>query len=225
MIEYCKIHTLFKRDENLRIIEGEWSLPEIQYLAGSKWQLTEKVDGQNIRVQYKDGVVTIGGRTKDAEFRDDFAQAMNSKFQDESMLQALQKVSKGSEMVLFGEGFGPGIHGGGKYTDEYQFILFDVYVPTVRDPSTGTYVDGWWLHRNNCADVAHKLGLDIVPMIGEFTLYEAIEMVRSGFKSQWGDFCAEGIVAKTPVELFTRKGERLLTKIKHKDFLNTNTGE
>lgn len=222
MREYCKIHTLFKRDERLRIIEGDWTLPEIKYLADNKWSLTEKVDGQNIRVHFKDGVVTIGGRTKDAEFRDDFIGRITDKFNADVMIASLTKMAKGGEIILFGEGYGPNISGGGKYTDTHDFVLFDVYVPTIRDPETGTYVDGWWLHRGNCEDVAGKLGIDIVPLIGEYTLHEAIEMVRAGFKSKWGDFYAEGIVAKTPVELFTRKGERLLTKIKHKDFLNVS---
>jgi len=48
---------------------------------------------------------------------------------------------------------------------------------------------------------------------------EAIEMVRNGFNSQWGNFMAEGIVARPKVELKTRKGERLITKIKHRDFI------
>lgn len=222
MEEYCKIHTLFKRDERLRIIEGQWTLPEIEYLAGNKWLLTEKVDGTNVRVAFKDGEVSITGRTKDADFREDFRNTLNDKFNNDSMLSAVHKASKGNEIILFGEGFGPGINGGGKYTQNYDFVLFDVYVPTIRNPHEGTYVDGWWLHRNNCEDVASKLGLNIVPLVGEFTLFEAIEMVKAGFKSSWGDFWAEGIVAKTPVELFTRKGERLLTKIKHKDFLNVS---
>lgn len=217
MREYCKIHTLFKRDEHLRIIEGDWTLPEIEYLAGSKWSLTEKVDGTNLRIGYSNGKVNVCGRTKDADLREDFLDAIVDKF--EPLIPKLEKVGKGGEIILFGEGVGPGIESGGKYALSYDFVLFDVYVPTTRSPETGTYVDGWWLHRHNCEDVAAKLDLDIVPLIGDYTLYEAIDMVKSGFVSQWGGFYAEGIVAKTPVELFTRKGERILTKIKHKDFL------
>lgn len=43
-------------------------------------------------------------------------------------------------------------------------------------------------------------------------------MTRKGIKSQWGDFIAEGIVARPATELLTRNGERIITKIKHKDF-------
>lgn len=54
--------------------------------------------------------------------------------------------------------------------------------------------------------------------IGEGTLTDAVEMARKGFKSKWGDFMAEGLVAIPKTELKTRKGERIITKIKYKDF-------
>ncbi|MBS1722644.1 MAG: hypothetical protein JSS66_06495 [Armatimonadetes bacterium] len=218
--EYSKIHTLFQRDEQNKVIFGKWSLPEIEHLACCKWLLSEKLDGQNIRVEYKDGQVDITGRTKDAVFSVDMDAALKAIFDTPTMLSALEKTFKGGEAVLYGEGIGPGICGGGKYAQQHTFVLFDVYVPTLRNPSAGTYVDGWWLHRHNCEDVANKLGLEIVPGLGLHTLYDAIKLVKAGFKSQWGNFFAEGIVAKTPTELYSRKGERILTKIKHKDFLN-----
>jgi hypothetical protein len=41
---------------------------------------------------------------------------------------------------------------------------------------------------------------------------------EEGFKSHWGDFIAEGIVARPKVELKTRAGHRIITKLKYKDF-------
>jgi hypothetical protein len=41
---------------------------------------------------------------------------------------------------------------------------------------------------------------------------------RGGLKSQWGDFEAEGIVARPKVDLFDRGGNRIICKIKGKDF-------
>ena len=43
-------------------------------------------------------------------------------------------------------------------------------------------------------------------------------MTKKGFKSQWGDFKAEGIVARPNTELVGRDGKRIITKIKQKDF-------
>ena len=58
-----------------------------------------------------------------------------------------------------------------------------------------------------------------MPVIGEGTLEQAIAKTVKGFKSQWGDFIAEGIVARPKgVEIFTKKHNRIITKVKYADF-------
>jgi len=47
-------------------------------------------------------------------------------------------------------------------------------------------------------------------MIGEIQLH--------GVKSKFGTFFAEGVVGTPSVPLFTRSGERIIIKIKAKDF-------
>jgi hypothetical protein len=51
-----------------------------------------------------------------------------------------------------------------------------------------------------------------------WTLHDAVRMASAGFKSTWADFTAEGIVARPAVELQTRSGQRIIAKIKHRDF-------
>lgn len=44
MKEYHKIQTLFKRDmqnNGKRLLEGEWTLPEFEFLAGNQWVFTD----------------------------------------------------------------------------------------------------------------------------------------------------------------------------------------
>jgi len=67
-------------------------------------------------------------------------------------------------------------------------------------------------------DIGNKLNIDVVPIIGIGTLHRMIRMAQEGFKSTWGDFLAEGIVARPKIELKTRSGQRIITKIKYKDF-------
>jgi hypothetical protein len=43
-------------------------------------------------------------------------------------------------------------------------------------------------------------------------------MSRKGFNSQWGNFLAEGIVARPKTELKTRRDDRIITKVKQRDF-------
>ncbi len=57
-----------------------------------------------------------------------------------------------------------------------------------------------------------------MPIIGTGTLGDMVDNVKSGFNSQWGDFQAEGIIARPSIELKARNGGRIITKLKCKDF-------
>lgn len=116
------------------------------------------------------------------------------------------KLYPGALMCLYGKGYGLGIQSGGKYRKDVSFVMFDVKV------------GDWWLMRKDIEDVASKLAIDVAPIVGQGSLHEAVEYTKQGFKSQWGDFIAEGLVLRPQVPLFNRKGERLITKVKYKDF-------
>jgi hypothetical protein len=83
-------------------------------------------------------------------------------------------------------------------------------------------VGEWWLERHNVEDVAAKLGIRVVPIIGEGTIADMVEITRAGITSTWGNFAAEGIVARPKVELRTRNNSRIITKLKTRDFLLAN---
>jgi hypothetical protein len=207
MSEYHKIQSVFKRDMSSKhktLIDGAWTLPEFEYLARNDWTFTEKVDGTNIRVMFKDGGITYGGRTDDAQIPAQLVGRLNERF--------LPMAGKLGELfqdgvVLYGEGYGAKIQkGGGNYRSDQDFVLFDVRVGP------------WWLQRPDVNDVSQTLGIDVVPIIGEGTLHDAVDWARRGIKSRWGNFEAEGIVARPKTELNTRSGHRLIAKIKCRDF-------
>ena len=208
MSEYHKIQTIFKRDmasKRKTLMEGDWTLPEFEYLAGNAWTFTEKVDGTNIRVIFKDGAVAFGGRTEDADIPAPLLSRLNERFLP--LAKRLGEVFTDGAAVLYGEGYGAKIQkGGGNYRADQDFVLFDVRVGP------------WWLQRADVDDVAQELGLDVVPVIGEGTLHDAVALAKAGIRSTWGDFQAEGIVARPKVELNTRGGQRLIAKIKSRDF-------
>ena len=208
MSEYHKIQTLFKRDMSSKqktLIEGDWTLPEFEYLAGNVWTFTEKVDGTNIRVIFNDGRVTFGGRTDDAQIPAQLVTRLNERFLP--LAPKLGEVFTDGSAVLYGEGYGAKIQkGGGNYRADQDFVLFDVRVGP------------WWLQRADVENVAQRLGLDVVPVIGEGTLYAAVAQAKAGIQSTWGGFQAEGIVARPKTELNTQSGHRLIAKIKCRDF-------
>ena len=67
--------------------------------------------------------------------------------------------------------------------------------------------------------MAGKLGIEVVPEITRGTLREAVDMSSKAWVySQFGDFLAEGMVLRPSVELKSRAGHRIITKLKHRDF-------
>lgn len=199
---------MFKRnmESDRKIIFDSWSEPEVEYLKDNLWQFTEKVDGTNIRVDWDGKEVIFGGRTDNAQIPNGVINRLNELFYSTPAKKRLREVFPDGGVTLYGEGYGAKIQSGGNYKQEQDFVLFDVLV--------GDY----WLERHNVEDVASKLLLDVVPVVGSGTLYEAIELVKNGMQSKWGNFEAEGIVARPSVELTTRRGGRIIAKIKARDF-------
>jgi RNA ligase len=211
MRKYHKIDTVFKRDPNTKfrtVLMGDYSQDAFGYLADNEWVFTEKVDGTNIRVMVNSvivgGDIRFGGKTDDAQIPAFLVQKLQERFLPQ---RARLNEAFPDGGCLYGEGYGARIQkGGGNYRPDQDFVLFDVKVSE------------WWLDRSAVEDVAHKFGLDIVPILGQGPLADMIALVREGFPSTWGSFKAEGIVARPAVELKTRDGERIITKLKHKDF-------
>jgi ATP-dependent RNA circularization protein (DNA/RNA ligase family) len=202
MKEYHKIQSVFKRDERThKFIIGEYSLPEFGYLKNNIWVYTEKIDGTNIRVMWDGTQIRFGGKTDNAQT----PTFLLTKLQD---LFPADKFKDLPPLCLYGEGYGARIQkGGGNYIPNgCDFILIDVWV------------DDWWLERENIEDVASKLGIKVVPIIGKGNIATALSETQSGFSSTFGAFLAEGMVLKPQVELFNRKGNRIITKMKYKDF-------
>lgn len=213
MKEYPKIRSIFERDKKKKFIIGEWTAPEFEYLSVNTWVWTEKINGTNIRVKWWSQLdelddefpfVEFDGKTDNAQLHSSLVKKLQRTFVQERMLKAFPDPVN---VCLYGEGYGTNIEkGGGKYRPDVDFILFHVKI------------DEWWLRRNDVEDIARKLGIDVVPIIGEGTLWEAIDMVKRGFNSIFGDFLAEGMVLQPKVDLMMRDGKRVITKLKYKDF-------
>jgi hypothetical protein len=207
MKEYHKIQTVFFRNPETKfktLLEGSWAKPEFRVLSQIKWVFTEKIDGTNIRVTWDGENVKFGGKTDNAQ--------IPVRLLDELQLLFPVTKLKSAElppMTLYGEGYGVKIQkGGGNYiADGCSFILFDVFCGDL------------WLERVSVTDIAEKLSIGVVPVIDNGPLSDAIEIARWGFTSSFGDFKAEGLVMRPTVELMNRRGERVITKIKCKDFI------
>ena len=218
--EYQKINTLFLRDGHGVIIPNSFTCQEFEYLKDLKWEATEKIDGTNIRIELyfhaqQNGnpvecCMTIKGRTDAAQIPPHLLSKLNEIFGAVNWIELFPSVNLEETVVLYGEGYGCKIQKGGNYIkNDVGFILFDVKV------------GNWWLTRDSCEEIAGKLNIPIVPLIGYMTIPEAIEYVKRGFKSTIAEnkeYDAEGLVLKTQCGLRFRNCERIITKIKTCDF-------
>ena len=248
---YQKINTIFKRDmnpgkfHNCIMPEEGFTQPEFEYLRGCLFECTEKIDGTNMSVHLiplpplpetdydyfrnEDGTYSvkyvreIHGKTPNANIPVFLQAKMEELFPVEKLMTAFNrgvcyetmedaaKEYNSGRVIVFGEGYGAKIQkGGGNYiSNGVDFILFDVMVGDM------------YLLRESLEDIAVKLDVPIVPLIGYMTIDEAIEFVKKGFKSviaENKDYDAEGLVLKTPMGLLGRNGSRIITKIKTCDF-------
>jgi len=203
--EYHKIETLYERDEQTHRLKQPLVLKNPVYGLIKTCQFTEKIDGTNIRVIWKDGKLSFGGKSNNAMIHADLIKWM----QENVSVEKLREVFPDTEAVIYGEGYGAGIQKGGEYSPTKKLIVFDVLV-----------AGQWWLNWTNTCDVAGKLGLETVPYFGETTLEEMALKVRLGFQSSLGNgnAKAEGVVGRTLETLYDKKGARLIVKLKTKDF-------
>ena len=214
-MEYPKIETLYNRDEKtFKVKVDELRLPEFELI--KRWHITEKVDGTNVRVFWncETQTVTFGGRTDAAQMPVSLMTYLQGTFHPEMFSDFTANA------ILYGEGYGPKIQkGGGSYRNDVSFRLFDVSVGS------------WWLETDVVERVAERMGIATVPWLGVHKELprstQDLDFILGGNCSgssvtalqDGGSGCrAEGIVARTSPLLLTRSGQRLMWKLKYKDF-------
>lgn len=220
-LEYLKIYTLYEREADFKVDTTKLNKPEFGLI--KIWIVTEKINGRNTRITLlKSGEVIYGGKTDDADIPSTLLQYLIKTFTPEKMKQVFWLDENIPEQVtLYGEGYGSKMaSGSGIYRkdNDVSFRLFDCLVDT------------WWLESPNREDIASKLGIRCTPVLGFCTkLPETKEDILSYFKNNTSTVVQEeglhnnvkypeGIVARTEPLLFTRSGERLIWKLKIKDF-------
>lgn len=206
MREYHKIDGLYKREEGSKRLTNEYRNPVVEYLAENEWIFTEKIDGTNIRVHWDGHRVAIAGRTDRANIPAHLMAVLEEMFAGEANEQVFEEHFGDKTVTLYGEGYGVKIQNGGSYRDDVSFILFDVQVGEA------------WLSRENVECVAGYFGIDVVPVIMRGTIQQAVDFVRNRPKSTIGTAKMEGLVGRPAMELLTGNGNRVVVKIKVRDF-------
>jgi hypothetical protein len=225
-MEYPKTENLWVRDPETHLMSPANGYRHHGFEQVDSWLVLEKIDGMNMRViwdtVHEDVTLApaIYGRTDRAQIPGDLMAHMEATFTSEALIEAFGRFDDETDelllprhVVLFGEGYGPGIQQGGHYSDSKSFTLFDVVV-----------CDRWqdWAEVERIASV---LGVETPPVLGRgmdtYNVQNLVAMMMDGpvLPRQWG--CAtdtpEGIIARTDPYLFDGYGRRIMFKHKVRD--------
>jgi len=181
--------------------KDEFASEEFEYLFNNIWEWSEKLDGTNIRIYIKDDAITIAGRTDNSSIPQHLYTWINSWYQT-NKTELHKQFPKG--VIFYGEGVGKKIQSGGLFGEQH-FKLFDVLI------------GDFWLNKDIVTSLGKQFNLD-TPITWLGTMQEAINKVKTKPKSSFGDFDIEGYVGTPTYRLFNAKKERIITKIKVKDF-------
>ena len=166
--------------------------PNFHELLDVAWIWSEKFDGMSSGIHFhEDGSYTIFGRTKKTKFSAD---------QMDAMQDAVETYSKfaGSGLTLYGELVGPSLQGNPHRLYYHDFIPFDM-----------AYGKVFWDKGRLAEEVGGHRG-----EVRISTLRHALSMMI--YEEKPYSYYQEGFVG-TP-ELCNLKGERIITKLKWKDF-------
>jgi ATP-dependent RNA circularization protein (DNA/RNA ligase family) len=207
-MEYPKIETLYDRNEKFKVNPMLFRRPEFKIVRN--WEITEKIDGTNIRISWTAFTqqLRFDGRTDNAQIPANLFEYLSRTFKPEMFIDFQD------DTIIFGEGYGEKIQSGGNYRNGVSFRVFDVLVGK------------WWLEYESANEICSKMNVAMVPLIGtldEFPnsfaeLVDVIPRSEVALLEKNKELQAEGIVAKSSPMLFNRYGERVMWKLKFKDF-------
>lgn len=205
--EYEKIETVFVRDmDTKRLNESVYRNETVEFIKDLDWEFTEKIDGTNIRICWDGHKVQYFGRTDKAQIPSQLMNKLIEHFGGNVNEEMFEQKFGGMEVMLIGEGYGAKIQNGGAYREDNEFILFDVCI------------NGNYQPRESVNNIAKYFGIESVPVIFTGNLQKGIDYVKTKPNSTIGTAKMEGLVARPKVELKDRCGNRVIVKIKVRDF-------
>lgn len=226
---YPKIYAPFARNSaNDKYVDTKkWSKPEFETLKDIDWQWTAKADGTNIRVYWNGDKAEFFGHTDRSQLSEKTLKYLNSVFGTPEAESVFENLYGSRSVNVYGEFCSSEMNQSYGHPDGI-FYPFDV-----QDAENGQ----WW-NRDCVHEFAEKFGLKEAPLVFRGTIAEAVEYVQKA-SAEWNksfeklffqgyEVCCpyavnaplEGIVGRPPVELLNMKGERVICKVKCKDFLS-----
>ena len=203
LIEYPKIHNIFKFDANTKDFTRTYFDEEVEYLKDLPWYGTEKYDGMNIRVFYDGYDISFYGRSDKSELPKEVNDLLHSCFDKTTTI--FEENFGDSEVILFLECYGGKIKASKKRnwynSTEETLVGLDVMI------------DGKFLNRTKISEIFDLFSIPSIELIKFESLVQAIDYVENKSNRIEGEAYFEGLVL-TPIYPLYIKGSRIIVKVK-----------
>lgn len=237
MKPYASIETVYKRRDDGKLDVEAIRLPPVPAIRD--WTVSEKIDGMNIRVIYTLNGMQIKGRSDNAQIPADLILSISDTMPNYHEAVQYFTEYRGKDLpeswsvTFYGEGYGPGIQKGQRYSDKKRFRCFDLLLG-----------EGLWVDDREMRRVCADLDIPLAPFLGiwswdssqplfsnvlpysyasleEILPFSYVALEDRGVR----DVEAEGIVAKPLVQLFDTRGERVVWKLCFREFDKSRNAE
>ena len=188
------------------IIAKPWV--QMFYETEIKMYASEKIDGTSVGIVWNGERISFVGHTEKSEFCPRYLEYLNNTFGTPEFESVIEEIFGDRPVTIYGEGISKdyNVHYG---FPEGNFIMYDI------QNSNGTFYN-----REAVKEIAKKLDL-IYPWEELMTLKEAIDFIKTRPSSRLNpDNKMEGLVLRAPLELYTNNGDRVICKVKVRDFVD-----
>jgi len=178
-----------------------YSKPLFWYLSTLQWQYKRKLNGENLRVKWDGNRVVWNGKTNAYQASKKLTNYMKETFVEEIFEE---RFGRDKTVLLFGEHMGEKVQGNELGLEKPEFVLFDVKIGE------------FWLEPEDVEEVAKYFWLRTYKDFGDTgqdTLINLISRTAIGDFKEW-----ERIVATPKIRCLQPNGERVICKIKNKDY-------
>lgn len=169
---------------------------------------SEKIDGTSVGIVWNGERVSFIGHTDKTQFAPRFLEYLSNTFLTSEFEAVIEEVFGETPVTVYGEGISKDYNYHYGFQDG-NFIMYDICGE-----------NGKYYNRDAVKSIAEKLDM-IYPYEKIMTISEAIEFVKTRPQSVLDpSHKMEGLVLRPTVELYTNRGERIICKVKVRDFVD-----
>lgn len=184
-----------------------YTKPWVESLRDVRFFASEKIDGICVGIVWDGDRISFVGHTEKSKLCQRYLNYLKDNFGTSEFESVIEEIFGDTPVTIFGEGISKdyNVHYG---FPDGNFIMYDI------QNEKGTFYN-----REAVRDIAQKLALQM-PYEEMMTLDEAIAFVKTRPMSRLNPTMKmEGLVLRAPVEMYTNSGERIICKLKVKDFV------